>query len=56
MTQRTTEYGTKSTRLENEVMTENELAFKVIGAAIEVHKKLGPGLLSRHVRNVGALN
>lgn len=26
-------------------MTENELAFKVIGAAIEVHKKLGPGLL-----------
>jgi GxxExxY protein len=26
-------------------MTENELSAKVIGAAIEIHKKLGPGLL-----------
>ena len=26
-------------------MTENELASKIIGAAIEVHKQLGPGLL-----------
>ena len=26
-------------------MTENDLAYKVIGASIEVHKKLGPGLL-----------
>jgi GxxExxY protein len=26
-------------------MTENELANKVIGIAIDVHKKLGPGLL-----------
>jgi len=26
-------------------MTENEIASKVIGAAIEVHKQLGPGLL-----------
>ena len=26
-------------------MIENDLAYKVIGAAIEVHKKLGPGLL-----------
>ncbi len=28
-------------------MTENEIASKVIGAAIEVHKALGPGLLER---------
>ncbi len=28
-------------------MTENELAFKVIGLAIEVHNDLGPGLLER---------
>lgn len=26
-------------------MTENEIATKVIGCAIEVHRKLGPGLL-----------
>jgi len=26
-------------------MTENEIANKVIGLAIEVHKSLGPGLL-----------
>ena len=26
-------------------MTENELANKIIGVAIEVHKALGPGLL-----------
>ena len=26
-------------------MTENEIAHKIIGAALEVHKSLGPGLL-----------
>ena len=26
-------------------MTENEISFKIIGAAIELHKNLGPGLL-----------
>ena len=26
-------------------MTENEISYKVIGAAIELHKNLGPGLL-----------
>jgi GxxExxY protein len=26
-------------------MTENEISSKIIGAAIEVHKRLGPGLL-----------
>jgi GxxExxY protein len=26
-------------------MTENEISYKIIGAAIELHKKLGPGLL-----------
>ncbi len=27
------------------VLSENELSEKIIGAAIEVHKELGPGLL-----------
>ena len=26
-------------------MSENEISSKIIGAAIEVHKQLGPGLL-----------
>ena len=26
-------------------MTENEISYKVIGAAIEIHKSIGPGLL-----------
>jgi GxxExxY protein len=26
-------------------MTENEISYKIIGAAIELHKNLGPGLL-----------
>ena len=26
-------------------MTENELSYKIIGAALEIHKELGPGLL-----------
>ncbi len=28
-------------------MTENDIAHKIIGAAIEVHKALGPGLLEK---------
>lgn len=38
--QRTQSYYTKNTK-----MTENELAYKVIGLAIDVHNALGPGLL-----------
>jgi GxxExxY protein len=26
-------------------MTENEISYQIIGAALEVHKALGPGLL-----------
>jgi GxxExxY protein len=35
---------TKSTKVRRE-MTENELSKEIIGAAIEVHRHLGPGLL-----------
>ena len=28
-------------------MTENDISYKVIGAAIEIHKSIGPGLLER---------
>ncbi|HEY9113761.1 MAG TPA: GxxExxY protein [Bacteroidales bacterium] len=26
-------------------MTENEISYQIIGAAIEIHKNIGPGLL-----------
>ena len=32
-------------------MTENELSYKVIGLAIELHKDLGPGLLESVYEN-----
>ena len=42
-------------------MTENEISFKIIGVAIELHKQLGPGLLESayefpfayELRNIG---
>jgi len=32
-------------------MTENELSYKVIGTALELHKNLGPGLLESSYEN-----
>ena len=32
-------------------MTENEISYKVIGAAIDLHKQLGPGLLESVYEN-----
>ena len=32
-------------------MTENEISYKVIGAAIELHKSIGPGLLESAYEN-----
>ncbi len=32
-------------------MTENEISYKVIGAAIKLHKQLGPGLLESAYEN-----
>lgn len=32
-------------------MTENEISYKVIGAAIEIHKSIGPGLLESAYEN-----
>ena len=32
-------------------MTENEISYKIIGAAIELHKQLGPGLLESAYEN-----
>ena len=37
-------------------MTENEIATKVIGTAIELHKKLGPGLLESTYENALAFD
>jgi len=33
------------------IMTENELSFKIIGAALSLHKNLGPGLLESTYEN-----
>lgn len=35
----------------SEIMTENEISNKVIGIAIELHRKLGPGLLESAYEN-----
>ncbi len=32
-------------RAQRKIMTENEISYKIIGAAIEIHKTIGPGLL-----------
>lgn len=32
-------------------MTENELSYKIIGAAINLHKNIGPGLLESAYEN-----
>lgn len=37
-------------------MNENELSYKIIGAAIEVHKNLGVGLLERHTKQLWVMN
>ena len=33
------------------MMTEDEISYKIIGAAIELHKHLGPGLLESVYEN-----
>lgn len=33
-------------------MTENEISYKIIGIALEIHKNLGPGLLESVYENV----
>jgi len=37
-------------------MTENELSFEIIGAAIEVHRVLGPGFWNLLMKSVFAMN
>ncbi len=32
-------------------MTENELSFKIIGIALELHRNVGPGLLESSYEN-----
>ena len=38
-------------RTQRNKMTENDISYKVIGIAIELHKKLGPGLLESVYEN-----
>ena len=37
-------------------MHENEISEKVIGAAIEVHRILGPGLLNQSMKKLSAMS
>ncbi len=37
-------------------MTENELSYKIIGAAMEIHKNIGPGLLESAYENALAFD
>ena len=37
-------------------MTENEISYKVIGAALEIHKTIGPGLLESAYENALAFD
>jgi GxxExxY protein len=37
-------------------MTENEISYKIIGAAIELHKSIGPGLLESAYENALAFD
>jgi GxxExxY protein len=46
----------KNQRRVRKVMTENEIATKIIGSAIELHKKLGPGLLESAYENALAFD
>ena len=39
------EIGNEVLQIRSSTMTENEISNKIIGCALEVHKKLGPGLL-----------
>jgi len=40
-----TQRFSRKARLTQRKMEENELSFKIIGVAIDIHKQLGPGLL-----------
>ena len=37
-------------------MTENEISYKIIGAALEIHKTIGPGLLESAYENALAFD
>ncbi len=37
-------------------MNENEISYKIIGAALEIHKTIGPGLLESAYENALALD
>ena len=37
-------------------MTENELSYRIIGSALELHRKIGPGLLESAYENALAFD
>jgi GxxExxY protein len=45
-------HGAENAKEKIETMLENEISYKIIGAAIDIHKKLGPGLLESTYENI----
>ncbi len=44
-------FGLKKAKNAKKIMIENEISYKIIGVAIELHKNLGPGLLESVYEN-----
>ena len=36
---------TENKKTNNQIMTENEIAYEIISACLEIHREVGPGLL-----------
>lgn len=42
---------TENKKTNNQIMTENEIAYEIISACLEIHREVGPGLLESAYEN-----
>jgi len=42
---------TENKKTNNQIMTENEIAYEIVGACLEIHREVGPGLLESAYEN-----